>query len=241
MDTLSKSTFEKIRRERRSRSLALAFLKRAKAAGIPDKYLRIRKDRFKGLLSVSYHKDVDVIANFVYDNTAKLVKTPYVLIDGGDQSARTMAGFAILFRMIVSDKIGLYRSCSDLYHKLSTWHILDDMHRNKLADMLKDYDVLFISEFHANLFKPKYDTGTFFDEILTERYNHNRPTIISFTQALSKESRIQNAANCGSTLASLTHKVYSTSFTDEQGGFKSGNKKNPTSDVLRVRVEVAND
>ena len=96
-----------------------------------------------------------------------------------------------------------------------------------MAESLKSYDVLFISEFSKSIFKPHWESGEFIDEILSHRENRCRPTIISFSEPMKGLDDLNRAAaengldkNCGVYLTNLMY------------------KEKQTDDVFRVRVKV---
>jgi len=101
---------------------AKAFLRRALSAGIPKKYLPVKEKDFASILSPSYgaHKDTNSFASFVYNYPLEILDTPFIIIDGGDIDSRKKAGFAILFRLILCDRFGLYQECGRLADRLQT-------------------------------------------------------------------------------------------------------------------------
>lgn len=224
--------------ERRRRALAMAFLQRAKKAGIPNHFLRINKDSFRGLLSEEYHQDtLDSICDFIYDTPLKLSKIPFIVIDGGGIEDRKKAGFAILFRLITIDRFGKYYDCSNIAHKLSTWNDVNGIGRNELVEDLKRYDVLFISEFQERLGNPHCQTGTFFDEFLNDRSDKENPTIITFTSPINSQNAIKTM-DCGQYLAGLSMRLYPSSYLTETGALIQGDvKNNPSKNILRLRVK----
>ena len=146
------------------------------------------------------------------------------MIDGGDVETRTAAGCAILFRIIFYQRHGCFRLCSEMVHKLQAFDNRADIARNVLADELKEQDALFISEFRRDLFKGYMQEAEFFDEIIGDRSNNLRPTIISFTKSISKVEQIKDLS-CGQYFAKLS----GMEVLDQ----------NPSSSCLRIRVKVA--
>jgi hypothetical protein len=197
--------------QRRARELALAFIKRGKDAGIPPKYLCINESSFVEILD-DYHGDKKYdLAKKIYHDSNWLLSIPVILIDGGDIESRKKAGCAILFRMISFDRRGSYNACHDLTKKFQSFNDTMDVNRNDLAEEMKSYDVIFISEFEDSdkLFSPHCETGAFFDEVLGHRIDFVKPTIISFSRPINRESPIRNK-DCGEYLANMSIKDKST-------------------------------
>ena len=191
---------------RRARQLAFAILQRAKDAGIPDNQMRIKESEFKALVSDNFHEEgKEFVANYVYNHPEELFQRSFVTIDGGNVESRKRAGFALLFRLIACDKSGFHENCASLVHKFQTFKATAGVFRNDVADTLKEYDVLFISEFRVNMFNPNYESGSFFDEILGSRTDHNKLTIISFSDAIQKQDDVmmRKDRDCGEYLSSL--------------------------------------
>ena len=220
MDT---EIFKKISYERKIRLRALVYLERAKTANIPEQFLRINKEEFTKLLSPPYHKDVKEFASLLYDNPKNLLNIPFIIIDGGNEEARKKAGFAVLFRLITCNKTGIYEQCKGLVNKLQTTDFKMNMNRNDIVDELKLYDVLFISEFRYDLFRVQYDAGYLFDELIESRKDYLRPTIISFSEAISSKNKITERT-CGQYLADLS--------------IKENCDPNPSDGILRIRVKI---
>lgn len=180
-----------IMRLRRARQMALAIIKRSREAGIPDKYMRLKESVFASLLDPDYHggpiKGVPVFAHNVYNEPDFLMKKDFIAIDGGTTEERLMAGHAILFRMIAYDNAGKYYDCISLAHKFQTINSTDEITRNNLADTLKLYDALFLSEFDALQFNPHFEAGSFLDEVLAGRINQEMPTIVTFCNPIVSE------------------------------------------------------
>jgi len=247
--------FEREAKQRRTLALAKNYLKRVMNAGIPERYWAIKSDAFtsildKGyILEKDYYKDLGQFTNYIYDNVEDVCRLPFVLIDGGNIESRQFAGFAILFRAIVFDHCGIYKTAHELMNKLSSFQPLEDLSRNEFAESLKEQDILFISEFRQNLFKTRADVGGFLDEILSERANNNRATIISFSYPLSGDItgvfNISGALcndSCGIYMSQLLTKFYSSSYVDSKGKIQMHEKNpNPYKDVLRIRTKVGNE
>ena len=216
-----KFKIEEAIQQRRAKIQAAAFLDRGKSANIPDQHLRINEKTFLYLLDANYYDDIEKFANSLY-NTESMLNTPLILIDGGNEEVRKRAGFALLFRIILFDKWGMYKDCRSLVHQLQNINSFvdvtsgDEITRNSIASELKYYDGLFIGEFGRELFKPNWDTGTFFDEILSCRIDNIRPTIISFSDPINsfdKNKETQAAMgklnmDCGRYLASFSIEEY---------------------------------
>jgi len=214
---------------------ALAYLRRGRAAQIPPEHMRVNREQFAELLDPDYikqnskgYKDVfgaDYSANdpksfseYLYDNADKLLDTNYILIDGGNADARRRAGCALLFRLIVCDKWGLYKECSKLSHIFQTVNIQGtDPHRNDLSNELIKYGVVFIGEFYTQLMNVHFDTGTFFDEVFVARRYAHRPTIISYAEPIIEDNKIK-------------HKDFGVTFADFSTQIK------PSKKVLRIKV-----
>jgi hypothetical protein len=207
--------------QRRAKIQAVAFLNRGKSANIPEQHLRINEKTFLSLLDNNSHEDKNEFTHDLY-NTEIMLNTPLILIDGGNEEIRKRAGFALLFRIILFDKWGMYKDCRSLVHQLQNINSFvdisgEEVSRNSLASELKRYDCLFIGEFGRELFKPNWDTGTFFDEILSSRIDNVLPTIISFSDPINsfdKNKSTQAAMgklniDCGRYLASFCIEEYS--------------------------------
>lgn len=217
---------EELRKAARARAVALAVIRRGRAAGIPERFLRINERGFRSLLCEKY-QDADSLASFVYNEANNLLTKPYIAIDGGDVASRKEAGYALLFRIIACRQFGFYIECTHLAHKLYSIKSTDEMDRNDLAELLKGYDVLFISEFSKSIFKPHWESGEFIDEILSHRENRCKPTIISFSEPMKTLADLNRTASedgldksCGTYLTNLLY------------------KEKQTDDVFRVRVKV---
>lgn len=230
-DYEQKFKMEEAIQQRRAKIQAAAFLDRGRSANIPDQHLRINEKTFLSLLDPNHYDEKEELANSLY-KTEIMLNTPLILIDGGNEEVRKRAGFALLFRIILFDKWGMYKDCRSLVHQLQNINSFvdisgEEVSRNSLASELKRYDCLFIGEFGRELFKPNWDTGTFFDEILSSRIDNVLPTIISFSDPINsfdKNKETQAAMgklnmDCGRYFASFCIEEY--------------NKNN----VIRVRVK----
>ena len=214
---------------------ALAFLRRGRTAHIPSEHMRVNKDQFSELLDADYiernskaykdifgedysAKDPKSFSEYLYDNADKLLNTNYIVIDGGNAEARRRAGCALLFRLILCDKWGIYKECSKLAHVFQTVHVDgSDPHRNDLANELSKYGIVFMAEFYTQLMNVHFDTGTFFDEVFVARRYANKPTIISFVEPIEKGNEIK-------------HKDFGVTFADFSHQIK------PSKKVLRIKV-----
>jgi len=194
----------------RIKTQALAILSRSKKAGIPERFLRIGPHDFKDLLSEEYHggsDGVDQMTDFIYKQPDKLFKIPFILIDGGSIESRKRAGFAILFRLISCDHFGLYKDCADVVHRMQTFVSEAGVNRNDFTNIMKEQDVIFISEFYRPIFSAHLDGGNYFDEFLGYRSDKLKPTIVSFSATLNSHNKITDNT-CGRYLASLSAKEY---------------------------------
>ena len=206
---------------RRARQLAVAILQRAREAGIPEQHLRIKENEFKALLSDNFHQDPSSAASFVYNEPEKIFSRSFVTIDGGSIDSRKRAGFALLFRLIACDKSGFHENCASLVHKFQSFKSTEGISRNDLAESLKEYDILFISEFRPQMFNPNMESGSFFDEVLGYRTDHNMLTIISFSDEIKKDDPMaRKDKGAGEYLSSL------------------GRKEETDNTIYRIRVKV---
>lgn len=224
--------------ERSAKIRALSALQGANSAGIPQRYQRIGKDDFKGLLSPNYHNDseVDKISALVFDSTPQLMELPYILIDGGNIESRNRAAFAILFRVLVYEYTALYKGAKELVHRFNSFADIEGMSRTDYATSLKDYDMLFLGEFHRVHFNPNQEGGSFFDEVLESRYNLKRPTVITFAESM--KSPIQDL-RCGAYMANICIKEYADyRYINEKRDIGGDKIINPTKNVLRIRVKM---
>jgi hypothetical protein len=180
---------------RRIRQQAFAILQRAKTAGIPQSSLRIKEEKFLNMLDLNFFMNriwngklmnkntVEEFCHVLFTDPKFLLKIPFILIDGGDMYSRRDAGYALLFRIIAWDRNGQHYNCANVTHRLQIWDNSGES-RAVFAESLKSYDSLFMSECANSLFKAALEAGSFFDEVLETRELANRPTIISFQNAL---------------------------------------------------------
>jgi len=178
-----------------ARQQARAFLHRARMAKIPEQYLRINKNSFENLLCPKYHggkEGTAKFADYIYNSPNEILKKDFVLIDGGSDNERQMAGFALLFRLILCDRWASSISCASLCRGVETVRPLDEMSREDRVNELKSFDVLFIGEFKRTLFKPGWQAGEILDEILLWRINNSNITIVSSVDPIIKDNKIGN-------------------------------------------------
>jgi len=179
-------TDEQRLKQRRLYQLAVAIIKRAKDADIPENMLRIDRKVFKSLLYEKYFTEIRKIStekfsNAIYDNSDKLFTYPFILIDGGTSNERKMAGCALLFRMIACGKNGKYEQFNSFAHKFQGSKNFEEQSRTAYVEEMSTYDVLFLSEFSLeNVKSTSPDAGCYIDEVLEKRKDKKRPTIISF-------------------------------------------------------------
>ena len=218
----------KMSHNRRVIAQARAIIQRSKSAGIPDKYLRINRQKLKTVIDDHYHKDVDSLLSNIYDKPMDLMKKEFIIIDGGTMMQRKLAGFALLFRFISCDKCGLYKHGTELAHQLQSINVnSENLSRNDLADSLRHADILFISEILKTDFRKGFETGRFFDEILSYRDDYVKPTIISFANPLP----------------SLNSGVYDDNEMTEQDQYGqymctlSRSEKSKNDKIFRIRVK----
>lgn len=220
---------QKLSRKRLLFSKARSVLQRSKEAGIPEKFSRVNEQEFKNILCPDYHKDnKDEIASLIGENAGRLLKIPFVLIDGGDTDARKMAGHAILFRLIACNMRGLHVESAKMRNYLSSFVSLGSLGRNDYANQLKCVGSLFIGDFSPLQFRSVSDAGIFYDEILSHRSDNVLPTIISFTEAISALRPITNK-ECG---------TYMSDFSAKEHCKNSDPSVNPSDKYLRIRVKV---
>lgn len=217
-----------IQKLRRARQLALAMIRRGKDAKIPANYLRIGEESFSNLLSPEFYGGKDEAKKFaelIYSDPSSLLRRKFISIDGGNVAIRQKAGYALLFRTIAYDKMGMYWNCGELVHKFQNINANKEISRNDLADQLKEYDVLFLGEFDRTNFRPHFESKEFFDEVLEHRVNFNKLTIVSCVSPIQDKTASENAlegknvSDCGRYLQRLSI-VYKT-----------------TENILRVRVK----
>ncbi len=199
LETDSFESFKsKTSHNRRVILMAKTIMDRAKNAGIPDKFLRINQSEFKKLLDTDFHdKEVEKISTYIYKQPLKAIRQEFFVIDGGTILERKKAGFALLFRFIACDRYGLHRNCSELAHQLQSIKSMgyDGPNRTEVTEQLRDIDILFISECSTYDFKRNFETGKFFDEILTYRDDNSKPTIISFSSVLPVSAATETPNN----------------------------------------------
>jgi len=247
-DTEYDKRLQKIAKDRYARQMACAYYQRADVAGIPKQYQGINSSEFKKFLSEDYHSDIDKITDFVYKDVVNLVKTPYILVDGGDAKSRRRASFAILFRLITCNNFALYKRCNEIEQNLSAFTSIADRSRKDWSDHYKKYDAFFIDEFKYDLFKAHQTSGDFFDDILEYRADNFKPTIIAFRTPLS-EANILYETHCGDCIRRLSQKEYPDSYIkgQHQKGdkltriFNGKDKENPYNGILRVRVKICEE
>lgn len=187
-DTL-KEYQDKMAHNRRVLSQANAIIKRAKAAGIPDKYMRINQTEFLSLLDGNYHKDTVKLADFIYKTPLKLLKKEFVVIDGGSIVGRKKAIFAILFRLIACDKYGEHWDSTNLSHQIRDGKINSDgMYRNDITSRLRSTDVISIADILMKDFPTTFDTGRFYDDFLSYRDDYVKTTILSFANPVNSKT-----------------------------------------------------
>lgn len=242
------NTLEEIAREKRLQTLAKISLRRVQEAGIPEKYWRTKEDAFQTCISSDYHGDTKAFSIKTYEYVNDRCDTPYILIDGGNIESRQLAGFALLFRFIVYDRFGLYKTANEIINKLSSFQPLENLSRNEFTEQLKMCDVLFISEFRQSLLGNRTDIGGFLDEIFGFRSNARMPTIISFTNPIKGTSEVFDKSSttmndiCGIYMARLLTKVNSSSYMDDKGNLKvEDTEPNPYKDIFRIRTRVIHE
>lgn len=222
-------------RRRRIQQQALAILKRAKEADIPQEKMRIPEEKFRSLMDTEYFKlkgmkksDVDELCYDCFNNPQKMMKVKFILIDGGGSElleSRQTAGFALLFRMIAWDKTGCYMPCVKAVNNLKPFNAIGDITRNEFMDTLKEPDALFLGECSRNLFlKGVMDAATLFDELLGEREMSCKPTIITMTNPIPyKHEESANRTN------EISTGQFMQVFTDSD--------TNIYNNILRIRVK----
>lgn len=187
---------KRVRHDRKIKAQAAAILQRAKNAGIPEKYMRIKPSVFYSLLDPSYHRNPEQVTDFVFKQPMELLKKEFIIIDGGNVIDRKKASFAILFRLIACDKKGVCKSNGELSHQLQTIHQDENgFNRNDLTSQLRSADLLLLSEAMIGDFTKNFDTGRFYDEVLSYRDDHVKTTIITFANALSSRTQMEGSEN----------------------------------------------
>jgi len=221
---------EEIAKLRRARQMAVAIIRRSREAGIPEKYMRLRQEEFASILDPDFHggpkKGVPAFASDIYTKPDFLMKRDFIAIDGGNFEARQKAGFAVLFRMIAYDKRGQCFICDSLRHKFQTINSTEEITRNDLTEEIKSYDIVFLNEFNRHSFDPHFEHGSFFDEILTERINMERPTIVGFVNPISSIEDREKLAEAGKLDSGCGRHLAWLSLTPQT-----------TKSVLRIRVK----
>ena len=216
---MATKTIEDIKEKRKAYHRALAFLRRARLAQIPEEHIRINSKEFSKLLDAKYisdnkdaykkllgeydDKSLESFADAVYNNADKILENPYIIIDGGNASARRRAAYALMFRFIISDKWAHYSECVSLAHAFELIDLKSGYTRNDWVEDLKKPDVLYIAEFDSKLFNEHFWVGSFFDDILFNRIVNNKMTLISFMKPISEENKIKDK-DCGTSLADLS-------------------------------------
>lgn len=238
MNDESEKFFEKQAHLSKCRAKALAFLRRAKYAGIPKDMIgpHVSQEEFEKILSPEYHSHnkkggIKAFANFIFSSPEEIMSIPFILIDGGDEDARQKAGYAMLFRMITWDKFGLYINCSEIAHKMHSIMALHGLGRNDVVEELRTYDALFMGECDPTSFRVGFDAGEFIDDIIRNREEQRKPTILSFSQSLSSSISPENTnKNWGKCLADLSIKEYCN---------RKDHTLNPSGNILRIRVKIS--
>jgi len=227
-------------RRRRTQQQALAILRRAREAGIPPLDMRVPESELYAMIDPNYFVLKDLTTSKESETYTKsfchslfadqniLLKTPFIIIDGGNFYERKRAGFALLFRIIAWDKTGNHISCIQAVHATNTWEGSAGKSRSETVSSLKESDVLFISECATSLFsKPSLEAGGFFDEILQDREASGKITILSFPSIASSK----NASSLDE-VSDLSAGQYISMFT--QSDSKKGGYKN----ILRMRIKT---
>ena len=186
----------KMMHNRRVLAQANAAIQRARNAGIPDKYMRIKQSVFECMLDTYYHKDTKSVSEFIYKSPLNLLKKEFIIIDGGESIDRKKAAFAIFFRLIACDRSGVCMVNSSLTHKLQSLNRSEfGEHRNDVTESMRNADLLLLFETQQSDFTNGFDTGRFYDEILGFRDDHVKPTIITFANALSSSATMETDKN----------------------------------------------
>lgn len=232
--------------DRLRKRIVLSILNRAREAGIPDKYLRINKNRFRELLCNSFISkgDIEVLSESIYSKSEWLLNIPFIVVDGGISEIRKQAGFAILFRIIAYEKSGYYTDCNNLMHKLQSINVVEGKSRNDFVEELKGYDALFLSEVPSGPSSSwtHFEVPEFFDEILNYRMDYNKITIVSFAEPISNDSMLVRAtqgsldSSKGKYLTYLYNQYKTTPNINIDGTIIDNNSLD-TRSVLRIRVK----
>lgn len=179
-----------VSRSRRVQAQAYAFLERAVNAGIPPKYMRIKADTLRPILFAQSKSKKEELLHNIYKNPPFLMNREWIVIEGGDIEERKTLGFALLFRMIAYDYYGTYEECSEIVHTTKTAKNSNDEWKGEAVNRLKKTDVLFISEVAEGMFHPSWDTGYYFDEILSHRTGYMLPTIVSLSKRFTTDTDV---------------------------------------------------
>ena len=216
--------------QRRLSIQADAIVQRAASAGVPKEDLALKDIEFRELLDDKIYGGEELenkITFFVYKNANKLIKTPFIFIEGGCEKNRNRAAHAILFRMIACDMFG------STYLGSTLGGIFGDMkqNRNEFVNKLKNDDsgVLLIKEFSNIYFKYYSEAGTFFDDFLRYRRDKKMPTIITFSNPIDTiYGNIKDETICGNYLPTLLGDAVENSKNLEN---------NPSGGIFQVRVK----
>lgn len=219
-------------RKRRIIQQARAILQRAKDAGIPPNEMKIGEKVFRSLMDQNYFsnkglnsKMVDKMCHDIFNVPNYLFRRPFILVDGGNMYLRKRACFALLFRMIAWDRMGMYKSCDNTVHMLQSIKSTGDMSRNEYANELKSFDVLYLSECTSKSFNPHFESGSFFDEIFEARESNGKPTIVSFVNPIPMKG-VESAERNSDTATGQ----YMMMFSESDSGMDFDN-------ILRIRVK----
>lgn len=177
--------------QRRIRLQALAILQRARDAGIPEDQWRIGELPFSKMLDPYFYggeKEKDAFASNIFQNANSLFDKRFIIIDGGTRPDRLKAGFAILFRLIACDRNGKWENFGKFVHAFGSFKSLGDVSRNEYAEIMSNYDNLFLSEFERKMVTEWGETASFIDEVFEQRYINKRLTIVSFVRNLSAKN-----------------------------------------------------
>tara|TARA_R110000824_G_scaffold8450_2_gene38459 strand:+ start:18980 stop:19675 length:696 start_codon:yes stop_codon:yes gene_type:complete len=216
-------------RRRKIRQQALAILRRATAAGIPEKYQRLKQDSLEPLLCEDYYggkEGVKKVADRIFKDPMSLFDKPFFVIDGGDMYDRKTASYALLFRMISCDKVGLQESATTLSRSFQTF-TTDGIGRNDYLISLLNPSVLLVQDFHAGLLKSEnMNGGDFFDDLFEKRDNSGKTTIITFQTPIPGEGIVgQNGL-----LADMRYGQYLSMLSKAD--------KNPKEQIFRIRLNI---
>jgi len=231
--------------KRRVQQQAFAIIQRAKNAGMPETEMRIKEKQFFEMLDLEFYKEhgmskekVIEMCHELYTIPARLLNVHFAIIDGGDSYLRKRAGFALLFRGIAWDKVGMHNSFGNASHRLQSIRSLGEgeMTRNEFANDLKEYDILFLSEYNNSLFVKGFDTGSFADEILEDREINGKITIISFQNALAvKGYENQNNSASDMSKGQYISMFFETDYDDSLWKISDQEKLEEKSKKIRKR------